>query len=635
MYEPLVPATLVFSGSGTPYSSQYDDIYHSEHGGPGQARHVFLAGNHLPARWRGRENFVIVETGFGTGLNFLATWQAWQGDGHACRRLHYISVEKHPFRAEDLAAIHARWPEFAELSARLQASWPILTPGFHRLEFADGRLILTLLLGDAGRILPKLQAKADAIYLDGFAPGKNPELWSPEILKRIGRLANDGATLATWSVSSSVRDALQQAGCALEKVPGFAGKREMLTGRFGTGDDKPATPERRAIVIGAGIAGCTACERLASRGWEVTLIDRQDGPAMAASGNLAGILMPMVSKDDNIAARLSRTALLYGLRHWTKPSTMAAGSRLGLTGVFQIAREPAQERLQIDIVDRLGFPEGFLAYVNQGDARTRLGHDVAAGGWLFEHAGWANPPSLCQASLKLAGNRLTTMFGRSVSKLRRCGEQWQVLDDTDNPLVEAPTLILANGSEARRLEPQLPIRRVRGQVSLVRQGSIPPLRMALCRDGYAAPAIDGLHAVGASYDLDDDCNPRRESTLGNMARLANLMPGVPQDIESAVQAERVGFRPVLPDRLPLMGEIPDWSIFPKRTDAQLKDIPRQQGLYGLLGYASRGLVWAQLLAEALVCQLEAEPMPMATDLLAAIDPARFALREIRRTGSCK
>jgi tRNA 5-methylaminomethyl-2-thiouridine biosynthesis bifunctional protein len=634
MFEPLIPATLAFAESGTPYSARYGDVYHSDRGGPGQASHVFLAGNRLPARWRDRERFVILETGFGTGLNFLATWRAWRDDPYACRRLHYLSVEKHPFRVDDLARIHAAWPEFSDLAARLRDHWPLLTPGFHRLEFEGGRLILTLLLGDAAATLPKLSARVDAIYLDGFSPGRNPDIWSPELLRRIGEMANEDATLATWSVSGQVRAALQNTGFALEKETGFAGKREMLVGRHvGPRSSASSMGERRAMVIGAGVAGATCCERLASRGWEVTLVDRREGPAMAASGNLAGILMPLVSKDDNIASRLSRTALLYALRSWHTSRAGEAGARLGLSGVFQIARDAEQERLQQAVVETLRFPPEFVSYLDPRAAESFLGHPVPAGGWLFRHAGWANPPSLCRASLNLAGDRVRTLFSRTVVSLAQADGLWRALDASGRPLAEAPVMILANGHEAIRFDQAapLPIRRLRGQVTLIPEGLIPTLRSAVCREGYATPAVDGLHAVGASYDLDDDPEPRLECTLGNLQRLANLLPGIGGDLPQRTFSDRVGFRPVPPDRLPIMGPLPDWSKATETTtDTRLRDLPRLPGLYGLMGYASRGLVWAQLLAEALACRLEDEPAPMETDLLAAIDPGRFLIRDARR-----
>jgi tRNA 5-methylaminomethyl-2-thiouridine biosynthesis bifunctional protein len=133
MPEPLVPATIAFTESGTPWSPAYDDVYHSGAGGAGQARHVFLGGNGLPGRWLGHDRFTILETGFGFGLNFLATWAAWKADSRRSAKLHYVSIEKHPFSASDLAKLHATHPGFDALSFSLRADWPMLVPGMHRL----------------------------------------------------------------------------------------------------------------------------------------------------------------------------------------------------------------------------------------------------------------------------------------------------------------------------------------------------------------------------------------------------------------------------------------------------------------------------------------------------------------------
>ncbi|HLE67455.1 MAG TPA: tRNA (5-methylaminomethyl-2-thiouridine)(34)-methyltransferase MnmD, partial [Burkholderiales bacterium] len=183
MPEILVPARLSFAANGTPFSEAFGDVYHSAEGGPGQARHVFLGGNGLPARWQDRRIFTILETGFGFALNFLATWQAWREDARRCTRLHFVSVEKHPFSRHDLEQLHARYPEYAALAAELHAAWPILVPGLHRLEFDGGRVVLTLALADAVRALRMLRLSADAVYLDGFAPQKNPEMWSAATIK--------------------------------------------------------------------------------------------------------------------------------------------------------------------------------------------------------------------------------------------------------------------------------------------------------------------------------------------------------------------------------------------------------------------------------------------------------------------
>lgn len=228
----LVPAHLTRDSDGTPVSEIYGDIYYSASGGQAQARHVFLAGNGLPGRWQGRERFVILETGFGLGLNFLATWLAWQNDPHRCQALHFVSLEKHPFAADDLAQIHAAWPEYALLAQELRRHLPPLIAGEHRIELAQGRVVLRLVFGDAVEELPRLEAAVDAFYLDGFSPAKNPELWSPAMCHVLAIRAVPGATLATWSVAGSVCRALRTARFAVMKRPGFASKRQMLVGRY-------------------------------------------------------------------------------------------------------------------------------------------------------------------------------------------------------------------------------------------------------------------------------------------------------------------------------------------------------------------------------------------------------------------
>lgn len=263
----IAPAKLSFTADGMPYSEIYGDVYHPASGGLGQARHVFLAGNGLPQRWQQgtppRERFVIVETGFGLGLNFLATWQAWRDNPQRCDYLHFISVEKHPFAATDLATLHAAWPELAPLAAELRRQWPALVPGLHRLLLDQGRVVLDLIFGDARECLPQLTAQADAFYLDGFSPAKNPELWEAPLLGALSARAAPQATLATWSVANDVREALAANGWQLEKAQGFSGKREMLRGtRHGNAPAASHSPPRAtafaaasdegAIVLGAG-----------------------------------------------------------------------------------------------------------------------------------------------------------------------------------------------------------------------------------------------------------------------------------------------------------------------------------------------------------------------------------------------
>ena len=495
----LQPARPIFSRDGSARSELYDDIYHASDGGPGQARHVFLAGNGLPGRWQRRARFTILENGFGTGLNFLATWAAWRADPDRPGRLHYLAVEKHPLSISDLGRVHRAWNEFQPLAEALRHAWPVATPGFHRLAFAGGRVVLTLMLGDAGHCLRHLRARVDAFFLDGFDPRKNPDMWSVELFRRCARLAAPDATLATWCVAGSVREALKEAGFVTEKRPGFARKREMLTGRLATPCAVPEVKQsaRHAVIVGAGLAGCTMAERLTDRGWRVELLERYGAPAAEASGNLAGIVRPLLSRDDNLASRLSRACFLHTGRAWSAVDRAGRGPRRRLDGLLQVARDGEHEALQRQLASI--YPEDYVRFVERDEAQRLLGGATAFGGWWFPGGGWGHPPGVCRSLLARGGvdGRLDFRFGADVARMEHREGAWRLFDAQGGVLAEAPTVILASGAHALRLGQTvgLPVTRVRGQVSHLPVGFLPALNHPVCREGYLTPALDGLHCL--------------------------------------------------------------------------------------------------------------------------------------------
>lgn len=608
----LAPAGLAFSTDGTPYSTAFDDVYHSSAGGPEQARHVFLAGNGLPGRWRGRERFTILETGFGLGLNFLATWAAWKEDPARPAKLHYVSIEKHPFQAADLAKLHARHPQFQPLSAGLCAAWPMLVPGMHRLELDGGRVVLTLFFGDIATALPQLRLAADAFYLDGFSPAKNPDMWAAPALKTLARLASENATFATYTAASSVRDGLHAAGFAVDKRPGFAQKRDMLCGRYSRPVTAPAAPVRRALVIGAGLAGSAVCERLAARGWEVTLIERRAEPAQEASGNHAGAFHPLVTRDDSIIAQLSRAAFLYALRHWRTLEDVAWAE----CGVLQMPRSEEEEIAQRATLAMLRYPPDYARYLEREAASQAAGLGVACGGVWFSRGGWMRPATLVRALLAKA--KVRECFGSEVASLARGASGWAAMDRTGKAIAEAPVVVLANAHDALRLASvaHATVRSVRGQVSYLPAESFPATRAVLLRGGMVLPAVEGIAVAGASFDIDDpDPGLRTDSHEGNLERISRIFAHTNDVFDPAVLQGRVGFRAVAPDRLPIVGSLPEMA-----------------GLHGAFAYASRGILWCSLMAEVLASRLEGEPLPIESRLIEAIDPGRFGRRANRRKG---
>jgi tRNA 5-methylaminomethyl-2-thiouridine biosynthesis bifunctional protein len=577
---------------------------------------VFLGGNGLPARWRDARRFTIFETGFGLGLAFLATWQAWREDPSRPARLHFVSVERHPFSTQDLAVLHAPHAEFAPLSEELRSAWPLLVPGVHRLEFESGRLVLTLAFGDAAELVPQLRLAADAIYLDGFAPAKNPELWSPALLKAVARIAAPGATAATWSVAAPVREGLRAAGFMAEKRRGFASKSEMLVARFvpkrSLRLEPPRPAERSAVVVGAGIAGAAACERLATRGWEVTLVERHLEPALEASGNHAGAFHPVVTPDDSYMARLTRAAFTFLLEHWRQFDAIGASPEWKRCGVLQLARDAREDAAQRAAIAALGLPLDFAQRLDAAQASACAGVRLAAGGLWFPEGGWIRPRSFARALI--ARSRARTLYGREAAALEQAGRRWIVRDREGEVLAEAGAVVLANAAEALRLapSPHIRLRHVRGQLSYL--PPIEPLRCVLLRGGLVLPPVDGITVTGASFDLEDtDASVRTDSHEGNLERLESIMPGASRGLDPAALAGRTSFRTVARDRLPLIGP--------------LEDAP---GLYGAFAYGSRGLLWAGLGAELLASVMEGEPLPLEGPLATAVEPGRFARRDARR-----
>ena len=598
-------ARLERTADGTPFSPHFQDVYHSTQGGVAQSRHVFLGGNRLPERWQGRTHFVILETGFGLGVNFLSAWDAWRKDAKRTRRLHFISVESEPFTRADLGAALAPFAELEDLARALVSLWPPPLAGFHRLHFDGGNVILTLLLGDARETLPQLVAGVDAFFLDGFSPAKNPGIWSAEVVRQLARLAAPDATLATWTVGGGVRAALADAGFTVEKREGFGAKREMLVGEFkARGTRHESKRERRAVMVGAGLAGTLSAERLASRGWQVDLLDAR----IERSTSAVGLVRPIANLRDAVNAQVSRSAFLYALLHYRGLQHDGYHLVWNRSGVLQLAESDEESSRFSAIARSHGYPASFLEFVGAERAEALAGRAVRGGGWWFPEGAWVSPESLAIASLARAGEKVTRHMGRQVARIEREGSQWRALDANDRVIAEAPVLILANAVDAKRLLPEarLTLSSVRGQVTYLPPSPHRALERIVSGSGYVAPVPEGGHCVGASYHHDDfDPGVRAADHRENLERAEAMLPGFTEGVHPMELSGWTGFRTTVPDRLPIFGPT------------------AVEGVHAATGLGSRGLLWAPLGAELLACQLEGEPLPLSRDMAGAISPRRF------------
>ncbi len=636
---PVRLAVLEHNADGTPCSGVFGDVYHPASGALAQAEHVFVRGHDLPQRWQQRDRFVVLETGFGLGSNFLATWAAWRGDAQRCQRLDFISIEASPLTAADLRELHRGSP-LEPLAAQLLDAWPPATPDLHLLAFDDGRVRLLLALGDVARWLPQIDARVDAFDLDGFAPARNPAMWEPRLFKAMARLAAPGATVATWTAARAVREGLAAAGFEVQIAPGQGGKRDITLARFAP-RHAPRTllarggGVREAVIVGAGLAGCAAAAALARAGVASLVLDRGPGAATEASGNPAGLFHGVVHADDGPHARFGRAAAR--IASGVVARAIAAHGVGGATaGALRLVTDGTDVDALSAMALRLGLPPEVAAPIDSRSASDRAGLPLAHPAWLHPGGGWADPAALARSLLSGAGAAVTLRTGTQVAQLRRDGEHWLLIDTGGAVITRSGCVVLANASDALRLAPgaDWPVQPVRGQLSWIEAaaaGSRPLPTLPVAGAGYVLPAVGGRIVFGATQDGDDaDPALRASDHARNVAQLGRLCAAW-AGLDVMQLGGRVGWRAVAADRLPLVGAVPDDAARDVRRD-QPRFAGRQRGLYPHTALGSRGVASAPLAAEMLAAWITGAPMPVAADLRDALDPARFAVRRYRAGG---
>lgn len=634
-YTPITAPDVGFDADGNFRSHSYGDVYHSTAGALGQAEHVFVRGNGLPERWRGRPSFTVCETGFGVGLNFLALWRAWRHDAARPARLHMLSIEAHPFSRDAFAQVLRRVaPEpLQKLAQQLISQWPACLPGLHRLEFEGGAVTLTLAFGQAATVAPRLRASVDAYFFDGFDPKRNPDAWEPALLCELARLAAPDATLATWASSGAVRGALRAAGFDVKRQPGYAGKWHMTVGvRAAHVTAQPARSGSKAslcdhawsqardadrsgngevIVIGGGLAGAGIAQAMALRGRSVVVID----PAglttdRSHAGHVAAALTPVIARDDNARARLSRAGSSRAIARWAGLPTPAAPVRCG---TVQLERDAGRMASLDESLQQLQFPADWVRRVDRQEASLLAGMPVARDGVFFADGLLVQPAALIPALLTTPGVRYVTAHAAA---LVRDGDSWQVRGAHDHLIAQAATVIIANAFGAQALLRQsgllepLPrlaqMHRLAGQVCMLpAQALSGGPRCIVGGEGYLLPAVGGACVAGSTYEhgapISEISAAGQQTILDKMSGLLHDVappPGIP-----GAMPGWAGWRAVLPGRLPAIGPL-----------------LHAPGVWLSTGYASRGLSWSALSGDIIASALCAEPLPLEADLLATIAP---------------
>ncbi len=646
----LAAPGVQWEGDGVAASTRFGDVYFSRDGGLAEKRHVFLGGCGLPAGWEGRAQYWVGELGFGTGLNFLATWQTWARNGPPNGVLHYLAVEGYPLTTAQLAACSQHWPELEPYAAALAQVYPEPQAGFHRLfpKLSPGsqpRIVLTLLMGDVEAMLGDLEARVDAWYLDGFSPERNPAMWTPGVFDAIARLSRSGARVATYTAAGAVRRGLANAGFTVARAAGFGRKREMLTGRFTARvRDNDAAPwfapsepvtGGHAAIIGGGIAGAAAAQALRRRGFATTIVERRTVIADEASGNAAAIAMPRLTAGAALDGDFYALAWPFAQRNWTDSGASGFAQRCGL---LQLAVDPMEAARQAAIAETGVLPSALLCAVSAAEASALAGCHVPYAALHFPQGGVLAPRRYCAGAAE--GSAVIT--DTAMTDLRPDGARWRVIG-REGEIVCADVVVLANAGGARAFAPDLPLVARRGQITAApATAQSQSLRAVLSYGGAITPLIEGRHYVGATFAPargdQSDVVPRAEDDAQNLAALGVVMPGLLDGADLNGLVGRAAVRWSTPDHLAIAGPVPDADAYRADYDGlhhgrHWVRYPRaryRRGLFTLTGLGAYGLVTAPLAAEVLACWITGEPQPLPQTLVHALHPARFLVRSLKR-----
>jgi tRNA 5-methylaminomethyl-2-thiouridine biosynthesis bifunctional protein len=576
---------LDWGPDGLPRSRAFGDVYFSAVDGLAESRAVFLAGCGLPQAWEGRRRYTVGELGFGTGLNILALLDLWRREGPPDGRLHVFSIEAFPLRAADAARALASWPELAEFAELLVRVWPGPAQGWRRIELPGLRATIDLAFMDVAPALEGWTGRADAWFLDGFAPALNPGMWSPRVFELVKARSAPGARAATFTVAGAVRRGLAEAGFSVAKRPGFGRKRERLEAWLSGPPPNDPAPARVA-VIGAGIAGAAAARAVRALGSEALVLDPA-GPGGGASGNPAALVTPRLDAGGRAPGRLFAQAFTRAVALYEAvPGAVVA------RGVLQRPARAADLARFGKIIESGLFDEGALVSGDDGLDQVQ--------------------------ALTIAPQAALNAWAGEVRRVRVAMVEpdsggWRLLGEDGEEIARADAVILAAGLGSSDLAPGLDLAPVRGQASWARGADLSPPAMAW--GGYAVPLPGGGVLFGATHDRGDTaCDLRREDHARNLAALEAALPDLAGRLQGRPLEGRAGLRAVTPDRLPIAGPAPG----------------APSGLFVLSGFGSRGFAHAPLLAEHVAALVLGAPSPAPAEAQALVDPARFARRAARR-----
>ena len=577
--------------NNTPYAPEFDDIYFSPDDGIAETKHVFINGNRIIERFSAlmpQQIFTIAETGFGTGLNFLTTAQEFLNHAPQTAELIYYSVEKYPLSTTDIKAALSKWRSHFEIPFdALLNKYPMRVGGWHKLEISP-RLTLVLIFDEALTAFQNLPHTIDAFYLDGFAPSKNPEMWTDRLFQAMAEKSHSGTTCSSFTAAGSVKRGLSEAGFHIEKTSGFGRKRDMITGHFKSlTESKTYSQKPQSIaIIGAGLSGAMLSHALEKDGHEVTIFEDHK-IAHGASGNDIGLYNPRFTSERNAIGDFYSTAYTTAYRF------------------FQT-------------IDDIDFnPRGAFHLITDEDKQKRFQNCLTSWNWHKDHADIVTPQEIkTLTNIEQNHHALWLKQSGSVSPLKLCHgllKHKKIIFENPSSFDEFDSVIYAGGAFGKNLPliSSLPIQSIRGQITYA-ESSHKDLNDIFCYGGYIAPMGNNKYVIGSTFQpwLTESTSVPQDND-DNIQKAITALPNLKNNL--TVISDRASFRAASPDRLPIVGTI-----------------PHSQNHYVSSAHGSHGLISAHLSAEILKDRLCNRPASIGTHILSALDPIRFEMRNKKK-----
>lgn len=660
------PAAQVhFNEQGTPVANHFDDVYFSNDSGIDETLHVFIEGNDLEARWQqhSESHFTIAETGFGTGLNCMVAMLAFErfrarNPAHPLKQLYITSCEKFPLAPDVIERALSVFPSVSGLSQTLLKQYPINISGCHRLSFDKWSTVIDIWLGDVHDVMPQWHSPSDGLidawFLDGFAPSKNPDMWSDTLFSQMARLSKPGATLATFTAAGFVKRGLQSVGFTMKKRKGFGRKRDMLTGQMAACQlNRQNAPcynrytkqvsVTDVAIVGGGLASACVALALTNKGVRVTLYHDTDALANGASGNPQGGFYPQLHAEASHPSQIQAHGFLFARRVYDSLLANDANFSHQWCGVAQLGFNDASEARLNKLAQAGIWPSELIEPKSKSELEQIANVELQCSGAFIKLGGWLSPP-------ELVASIVNQSLKSGLLQVKPNHRLLDYADQSDGVRLEfcdrTPTthehLILACGHESKLLSKlqSLPMNAVRGQVEAIpSQPPLDALETVLCHKGYLTPGANGRHALGSTYvKRDMSCDVRKEESNANLSTHQKALSKV--DWVNALQHDgkaRAAIRLGAPDHQPIVGRAPDYA----ELSVTLKPLSKGIGLHRTFppapsnvsvftGLGSRGLTTAPLMAEVLASELVKCPLPMPETLLHALHPSRFIVRDAIR-----